>query len=36
MNRARPIIVVILLIGVAALAWYLLRGSDRQRRQRPG
>jgi HlyD family secretion protein len=31
MNRARPIIVVILLIGVAALAWYLLRGSDRQR-----
>ncbi len=30
MNRARPIIVVILLIAVAALAWYLLRGSDRR------
>jgi len=31
MNRARPIIVVILLTGVAVLAWYLLRGSDRER-----
>ena len=31
MNRARPIIVVILLIGAAALAWFLLRGSERQR-----
>jgi HlyD family secretion protein len=31
MNRARPIIVVALLIGVAVLAWYLLRGSERQR-----
>lgn len=31
MNRARPIVIVILLIGVAALAWYLLRGSNRER-----
>ncbi|MDP9421283.1 MAG: HlyD family efflux transporter periplasmic adaptor subunit [Pseudomonadota bacterium] len=31
MNRARPIIVLILLIGAAALGWYLLRGSERER-----
>jgi HlyD family secretion protein len=31
MNRARPIIVVVLLIAVAALAWFLIRGSERQR-----
>jgi HlyD family secretion protein len=31
MNRARPIIVVVLLIAVAALAWFLMRGSERQR-----
>ena len=31
MNRARPIIIVILLLGVAALGRYLLRGSDRER-----
>ena len=31
MNRARPIIIIILLLGVAALGWYLLRGSDRER-----
>ena len=31
MNRARPIIIVILLLGVVALGWYLLRGSDRER-----
>jgi HlyD family secretion protein len=31
MNRARPIIVVALLVGVAALAWYLLGGSKRER-----
>ena len=31
MNRARPIIVVLLLIAAAALAWYLLRGSERER-----
>ena len=31
MNRARPIIIVILLLAAAAFAWYLLRGSDRER-----
>ena len=31
MNRARPIVIVILLLGVVALGWYLLRGSDRER-----
>ena len=31
MNRARPIIVVLVLIGVALLAWYLLGGSGRER-----
>jgi HlyD family secretion protein len=31
MNRARPIIVAVLLIAAAALAWFLLRGSERQR-----
>ncbi len=31
MNRARPIIILVLLLGVAALAWLLLRGSDRER-----
>ncbi|HEY0627906.1 MAG TPA: HlyD family efflux transporter periplasmic adaptor subunit [Sphingomicrobium sp.] len=31
MNRARPIIVIILLIAAAALAWYLLRGNGRER-----
>ena len=31
MNRARPIIIIVLLLGVAALAWVLLRGSDRER-----
>lgn len=31
MNRARPIIIIVLLIGAAALAWFLLRGSDRER-----
>jgi HlyD family secretion protein len=31
MNRAKPIIIVVLLIGVAVLAWYLFRGSDRER-----
>jgi HlyD family secretion protein len=31
MKRARPVIIVILLIAAAALAWYLLRGPDRER-----
>ena len=31
MNRARPMIVIILLIGAALLAWYLLGGSRRER-----
>lgn len=31
MNRARPIIVILILLGVVALAWYLLRGSERER-----
>ena len=31
MKRAKPIIVVVLLIAAAALAWYLLRGPDRER-----
>lgn len=31
MNRARPIIVVVLLIGAAVLAWYLFGGSKHER-----
>ena len=31
MNRVRPIIIVLVLAVVATLAWYLLRGSDRER-----
>ena len=31
MKRAKPIVIVAVLIGVALLGWYLLRGSDRER-----
>jgi len=31
MNRARPLIIVALLIGVAVLAWYLFSGNKRER-----
>ena len=31
MKRARPIIIIVLLLGAAALAWYLLRGNGRER-----
>ena len=31
MKHARPIIAIILLVGAAALAWFLLRGSERER-----
>ncbi|MCF2515486.1 HlyD family efflux transporter periplasmic adaptor subunit [Sphingomonas sp. G124] len=31
MNRAKPIMIVVLLIGAAALVWYFLSGSKRER-----
>ena len=31
MSRAQPIIIIVLLFAAAALAWYLLRGSERER-----
>lgn len=31
MNRARPIIVIVLLVGAVALLWYLLSGQQRER-----
>jgi HlyD family secretion protein len=31
MNRAKPFVIVLVLIGLAALAWYLLRGNGQER-----
>ena len=31
MKQARPIIVIVILVGVALIAWYLLGGSRRER-----